>query len=226
MFLANPRAHNALTVSMMRQLAEAVLTLSSWPGAVLAIASEHGGSFCSGGHLTQVRESLVEPEAALAMSRCMTIVLDALLAMPFLSVAVLEGPAIGGGVELATAADLRVATADARIYAAQVRLGVASGWGGAARLVHHVGRSRALRMMARSESLSAEEAATWGFVDHVGTGDREALLQALLGPALEHPVASVRAVKQQIAEPEHGTEAFLTVWGGAAHRRSLGLDRP
>lgn len=223
LLLDNPRAHNALTVTMMRQIAEAVDKLASWPGAIVAIASRNGGSFCSGGHLGQVRGALVDPAAARVMATSMPVVLDALAELPCVSVAVLEGAAVGGGVELASAADLRVATPDTVVYAAQVRLGVAAGWGGAHRIARHIGRGAALRMMVRSERLSAAQALDLGFVDHVQQGDRQELLEGLLGPALTHPVASVRAAKRQIARPADTVEAFLSVWGGPAHRRALGM---
>ncbi|MFK7928841.1 MAG: enoyl-CoA hydratase/isomerase family protein, partial [Myxococcota bacterium] len=93
--LDNPGAHNAMTVRMMRQLAEAVLELSSWDGAIVAIRSKNGGSFCSGGHLAQVRQALVQPEAGRVMTDCMSQVLDALLNLEVVGVAILEGAAIG-----------------------------------------------------------------------------------------------------------------------------------
>lgn len=221
LLLDHERAHNALTVRMMRQLAEHVQSLQRWDGAIVGVASARGGSFCAGGHLGQVRDTLVHDEAARIMTRSMEASLDALLALPALSVAVVEGPAIGGGVELASACDLRVATPAAWFLAAQVRLGVACGWGGARRLVTHLGRRQALRLLTRSERVPAEEAVGIGLVDAIADGDRDALLAAVLGPTLEHPAASVRAAKRQV-QGEDAAEAFLSVWGGPAHREALG----
>lgn len=226
--LDNPRAHNAFTVSMMRQLAEAVVALSDWGGAFVAVASAQGGTFCSGGHLGQVRDALVDPEAARIMSRSMRVALDALLALPVISVSVIEGPAIGGGAELATATDLRVATSTARVHFAQVGLGVACGWGGAGRLVRQVGRSTALRLLARSEPVHADAALAVGLVDAVVDAERHEMVRALFGPALAHPVEAVRAAKHQVVvsnDPEAQGAAFLSVWGGAAHRAALSRGR-
>jgi ethylmalonyl-CoA/methylmalonyl-CoA decarboxylase len=226
--LDNPRAHNAFTVSMMRQLAEAVLSLSRWDGAFVAIASAHGGTFCSGGHLTQVREALVHPEAAAVMSASMQLALDVLLALPLVSVAVLEGAAIGGGAELATATDLRIGTPDATVHFAQVGLGVACGWGGAGRLVGHVGRPSALRLLVASEVASAEQALDLGFFDAISGGGREDMLRAAVGAALDHPPSAVRAAKAQVVaagDPAAQRDAFLSVWGGGAHLASLGAGR-
>lgn len=221
--LDNPRAHNAMTVRMMRQLAVAVHRLARWDGTFVVVESAHGGSFCAGGHLGQVREALVEPDAARTMTDAMTTVLDTLLALPPISVAILEGPAIGGGVEVATACDLRAASERASLHLAQVQLGVATGWGGARRLVRHLGRPTALRLLARAERIDARGAQALGLVDHVGTGDAEALLRGVLGPALEHPGPAVLAAKAQIDadSAEAQADAFLSVWGSAAHRSRL-----
>lgn len=220
--LDNPRAHNAMTVRMMRQLAVAVQRLARWEGAFIVVESAHGGSFCAGGHLGQVREALVEPDAARTMTDAMTTVLDTLLELPPVSVALLEGPAIGGGVELATACDLRAASVDASLHLAQVQLGVATGWGGARRLIRHVGRPTALRLLVRAERLEASQAFEQGLVDHVGDG-AEDLLRGVLGPALEHPAAAVLAAKAQVDafDAEAQAQAFLGVWGSEAHRARL-----
>lgn len=223
--LDNPRAHNALTVTMMRQLGQAVADLQRWGGAIVAVGSAHGGTFCAGGHLGQVRESLVEPVAARLMTESMTTILNALLGLPQVVVAVVEGPAIGGGAELTTACDLRVGSPAATVHFAQVPLGVVCGWGGASRLVAQVGRRPALRILAGGERFAAEAALSHGLLDAVGPGDAPALLRLVLGPTASHDPAAVRAAKTQIragGDPAAQADAFLSVWGGAAHRRALG----
>ena len=223
--LDNPRAHNALTVTMMRQLGQALVDLQGWEGAIVAVASAGGGTFCAGGHLGQVRQSLVEPAAARLMTECMTTVLDALHGLPQVVVAVVEGAAIGGGAELTTACDLRVGSPAATVHFAQVPLGVVCGWGGGSRLMAQVGRRRALRVLAAGEIFSAEAALSYGLLDAVGPGDAPGLLRLLLGPMFDHDPAAVRAAKAQIlaaGDPAAQADAFLSVWGGEAHRRALG----
>lgn len=220
--LCNPRAHNALTVGMMRQLAEAVLRLHFFEGSTIVVASGHRGSFCAGGHLAQVLESLLLPDNAATMTRCMATVLDALLALPAVSVAVLEGPAIGGGAELATACDLRVARPGARVHFAQAALGVAAGWGGAARLVQHVGRATAIQLLASAAPVSADRAQQLGLVQYVGEGTVDELVRAVLGDvAFTGSIDAVRAVKRQVhgaTDAQVQQEAFLSVWGSPQHR--------
>jgi ethylmalonyl-CoA/methylmalonyl-CoA decarboxylase len=227
----NPSARNAMTVRMMVELADAVLRLQEWQGAALVFSAEAGGTpapraaFCSGGHLGDVRTALGSPEAGRVMSVAMTAVLDALLALPIVSVAAADGVAMGGGAELLTACDHRVLAAGARVHFVQARLGVAPGWGGARRLIAHVGRPRALRLLTAAEPVSAADALTIGLADAVVPEDAVAGALQWLDPLLGSPAASLRAVKAQVAvAPRTDTaeaDAFATVWAGPAHRAAL-----
>lgn len=223
---AAPLAHNALTATMMAQLGRSVAALGAASSAVVVVASAHGGTFCSGGHLGQVRERLLEPDAARVMSAAMGTILDALRDLPSVTIALVEGPAIGGGVEVVSACDLVFATSRASFDPAQVRLGVAAGWGGAARLADRLGPAAALRFLASGEPISAARAAGIGLVDHIGEGPAERLLAEAARSILERPPEAVRALKRQIrhrADPAAQVAAFLDVWGRSAHRAALGL---
>lgn len=220
--LDNPAAHNALTVGMMRRLAEEVRELQHFEGAAVVLASAHGGSFCAGGHLGQVREALVHQDAARVMSTEVGVVLDALGQLPVVSISLIEGAAIGGGVELASATDFRAGTAEAFFDPAQVRLGVACGWGGAARLAARIGRGSALRFLACSRRVGAAEAAELGLLDAVVDAPSDVMQAVLPGVDVHRWAPSMRAVKRQILG-EDPVEAFLSVWGGPRHRAALGL---
>lgn len=213
-------ARNAMSVTMMRQLAEIVVDSMAWDGAFWVLAAAEGGAFCSGGNLKQVSRDLVEPAKGRIMTGAMQEVLDAVRGLPAVSVSVLEGPAVGGGVELASATDLRVGSSDAWAELAQVRLGVAAGWGGARRIAEIVGRRQALRWMVNAERWDAQKCSAHGFFDAVVDGTPAAMLAAVLGPALGHSVAAVRAAKAQV-EGGDAAAAFLDVWGSAEHRSKV-----
>lgn len=224
--LCNPGAHNAMTARMMRQLGEAVVRIRDAELGIVTVASGHGGTFCAGGHLVQVRQSLLEPEAARLMTLGMAAVLDALWTCPAVVIALVEGAAIGGGLEIVSACDLVFAVPAARLDPAQVRLGVAAGWGGARRIATRVGRARALRLLATGQALTAGQALALGLIDHVGPGPADRLLQEGAGVLLERPIAAVRAIKTQILSSElhRQAAAFLEVWGGPDHRVALGVE--
>jgi enoyl-CoA hydratase/carnithine racemase len=89
---------------------------------------------------------------------------DALEALPVMVVAALEGVALGGGAELAMAADLRVAGANAGLGWPEIKLGVIPGWGGPRRLCREVGVSLARYLVLSGETVAASQAYNWRLV--------------------------------------------------------------
>jgi enoyl-CoA hydratase len=87
------------------------------------------------------------------------------LAIP--SVAVINGYALGGGLELATACTLRVATANARLGVPEIKLGLIPGYGGTQRLPRLVGQGRALDMVMTGRMVGAEEALAMGLINRI-----------------------------------------------------------
>jgi enoyl-CoA hydratase len=87
------------------------------------------------------------------------------------SIAVIEGRALGGGVELAMACTLRFASPEARLSFPEVKLGLIPGGGGTQRLPHLVGRGRALELMLTGREVGGEEAERIGLVDRLLGGD-------------------------------------------------------
>src|SRR5690606_20731644 len=96
--------------------------------------------------------------------------LDELEALPLVTVAAINGVAMGGGVELALACDFRIAHVDASLSLPQVRMGIIPGWYVAQRLIAVCGRARAARMALSGRRFTAAEALALGAVDEVATG--------------------------------------------------------
>ena len=223
----NPQARHALTVRMMRDLCDAVTQLVGSEVVTVLLRSSSREAFCSGGHLDDVQRSLWSPDAGRSMSIAMTAVLDTLRTLPMISAAVISGPAIGGGAELATACDFRILSPDAVVHFVQARLGVAPGWGGAARLVDIVGRTKALQILAQARPIRADDALSLGLADLVHDDPAEATSR-FLEDFRAIPAASLRAVKQQIivataptADRRCEADIFATVWSGPAHAAAL-----
>ena len=84
-------------------------------------------------------------------------------------VAAINGFALGGGLELAMAAHIRVASDNAKMGLPEVSLGVIPGYGGTQRLAQLVGRGKAMEMIATAGMISADDAHNWGLVNHVTT---------------------------------------------------------
>ena len=122
-------------------------------------------------------------------------------------IAVLNGYTFGGGLELALAADLRLAAAGAQLSFPEVKLGIIPGWGGTQRLAQLVGPSRAKQMIFSGERLLAEKAEAWGLVNEVVAADTlaERALELAQTIAANGPIA-VQMTKQLIdaAMPANG----------------------
>lgn len=219
LILDNPDARGALSVAMMLQLAAAVQELQTTPLPWVRLQSVGPACFCSGGHLVQVRGALGTPDAGLAMSEAMTVVLDSLSRAPCLVIAEIDGPALGGGAELLTACDLVLAGPGARIGFVHAGLGVTTGWGGAQRLARRVGPAVALRLLALGPVLKPAAAFEQGLVDAHGE-DLEVLVQTTLARLSRASPGALRGFKRILGTPDRtGLESavFGSLWGGADH---------
>jgi enoyl-CoA hydratase len=142
-------------------------------------------------------------------------------------IAALNGHALGGGAEVAVAADIRIAAADITIGFNQVSLGIMPAWGGAERLCQLVGRSHAMLAVLTGTKYDATAAERLGLVDLVvPREDFEAAWRALAAQIATSAPGASRAIKQVInaAAPAvrddlraAATDAFATLWAAQAH---------
>jgi enoyl-CoA hydratase/carnithine racemase len=112
----------------------------------------------------------------------------------------IQGLAFGGGLELALACDIRIASESARFAMPEVKLATVPGWGGTARLPELVGTGRARQMILSGEPISAATAELWGLVNEVVPGDQliERAEELARRIAANAPVA-VQTAKQLLA---------------------------
>ncbi len=153
-------------------------------------------SFAAGGDLRDLASVRTVKEAEIMADQAKA-ALDAIRNFPVPVVAALNGDALGGGAELAASCDFRVAASHARIGFIQGRLNIATAWGGGIDLARIVGSARALRLLARSELLSGDEALALSLVD-VAAGNGQSLddcLKAFLTPIMGQAPQVLRAFK-------------------------------
>ena len=219
---------NAMSASMMVDLSEAVDMLEGWAGSLLLVKGE-GGHFCAGADLRLVQGPLASVESGTAMSVWMTALLNRIRTAPYLSVSLIEGVAMGGGAELATATDFRLISTEARFQFVQAARGVSPGWGGAARLVEIVGRTKALHVLTSATPITAETAIAMGLADATfDPGKAMATFQAFTQPMLEHAPEALRACKKAVVgacreglSSDGELQAFGSVWGQDSQRRAM-----
>ncbi|CAG2110426.1 unnamed protein product, partial [Medioppia subpectinata] len=130
----NYKKRNALNDELMEQLSEVITELEKWSTGKAVIIYGTNGFFSSGVDLNFVRKHSSIAESGYHYSRLMHSNLSRLQCLPILTVAAVEGQALGGGAEILTACDIRIATKSAKIAFLQICMGVTTGWSGGTRL--------------------------------------------------------------------------------------------
>jgi enoyl-CoA hydratase/carnithine racemase len=137
--------------------------------SVLHICSDQR-AFCAGADLALMRgcfEAAEGPEIMLKLVSRMQWLFERIEALPLVTLAEIGGAALGGGLELALACDLRVAAAEAKLGLPEARLGLVPGAGGTQRLTRLCGRGVAKRLILGAETIDGAEAERLGLVQWV-----------------------------------------------------------
>ncbi|CAI5663061.1 unnamed protein product [Oreochromis niloticus] len=233
----NPSRMNAFSGSMMVDLEERVSQLENWPEGKGLIVQGAAETFCSGSDLNAVR-AISNQQDGMKMCMFMQNSLTRLLRLPLISVALVEGRALGGGAELTTACDFRLMAAGSVIQFVHKHMGLVPGWGGAARLVHLVGSQNALKLLGGAVKVDPELGVNIGLVDGVLEGHQNAegaapLLQQAenwLSRYTKGPAPVIQAVKKVVLSGRElplsealrtEKDIFGTVWGAPANLEAL-----
>jgi len=185
---------NTYTYEMMQQIDDAILRARFDDSVHVVILRGAGDKFFSAGANIKMLAS-VTPEFKYYFCLHANETLNRFEQTPKLVIAALNGHTVGGGLEIALAADIRLARRDAgKIGLPEVALGVLPGTGGTQRLSRLIGKSRALEMMATGRTFSFEEAEEIGLVNQVL--DRDAFLEQVTEYAKQFlpPRKAARAV--------------------------------
>lgn len=210
-----PQARNAIALSTMDELEKAIEAVAE--ARALVIRGEGDRTFVSGGDLKELATIRTEDEAS-AMAFRMRQICDRLANFPAPVIAALNGHAIGGGAELAVAADIRVAAEDIKIGFTQSSLAIMPAWGGAERLASLVGRGRALLLAGTGRVLDAAEAERLGLVDQ--TVPRASFEEGWRSVARSLATDSAREIKRVIAgtvSADEAVRAFARLWVSDDH---------
>src|SRR5918992_1779590 len=158
---------NTYSYEMMREIDEAVLAARMDNDVhVILIRGAGDKFFCAGANVAMLRQA--DPDWKYYFCLHANETMSRLEQTPKLVIAALNGHCVGGGLEVAMAADLRVAKKDAgKIGLPEVKLGVLPGTGGTPRLGRLVGKAKAIELMATGRLMSFDEAHAAGLVNHV-----------------------------------------------------------
>jgi len=158
---------NTYTYEMMRQLDECILRARMDDSAHVIILRGKGEKFFSAGANIRMLQE-VTPRFKYFFCLHANETLNRLEQTPKLTIAALNGHTVGGGLEIAMACDIRLASENAgKIGLPEVNLGVLPGTGGTQRLARILGKARAIELMVKGETVSFETAREWGLVHDI-----------------------------------------------------------
>jgi len=200
---------NTYTHEMMRQLDESILKARFDENVhVLVLTGQGERMFCAGANINMLKQS--DPTFKYYFCLHANETLSRLEQTPKLVLAALNGNTVGGGLEIAMAADLRIArNGKAKLGLPEVALGVLPGTGGTQRLVRIVGKSKAIEMMVTGRLFGVDEAKAHGIVDSIIDADsHEAFLAQVHDYAKQFcpPGKAARAVGRIKRSVQSGAE--------------------
>ncbi len=185
--LNRPEKGNALTMPMLDQLAAFAAEIACDREIRAVVIRARGRFFSTGGDI-EAWGALAPLEMASRWIPRGIEVFERIAALPQPVIAAISGHALGGGLELALAADLRIAVRTAKLGAPEVTLGMISGWMGVRHLAETIGVARARHMTLLGEPVSAARALEWGLVTALAEDDAD--LERQLGAWLDRVCAN------------------------------------
>lgn len=170
--LNRPERLNALSRALLRAIDGALASAADDPDLRCVVLTGRGEkAFCAGADVKEWMQP-GDHQAVREFCNLGQEVFRRIELCPKPVVAAINGVALGGGLELAMACDLRVAAADARLGQPEVALGAYPGWQGIPRLVRHVGLSRTKQLVLLGNPITANQALAWGLVNDVVNSDQ------------------------------------------------------
>ncbi len=167
--LNRPDALNALSFSLIRDLSARLDEVTASDARALIFIGAGSKAFCAGADIKELfGRTLMQQKQGGDYGQATFAKLDT---FPIPSVAVINGYAFGGGMELALACTFRLATRNAKMGTPEIKLGLIPGYGGTQRLPRVVGEPRALEMVMTGRTVDAEEAQRIGLVNRIVEGD-------------------------------------------------------
>ena len=244
--LDNPKV-NALSRALLGQLEAAALDLqANPPGAVVVTGGDR--LFAAGAEISEFATDggVISRDEVLDLGGCFLRALNAVAAIPRITIASISGFALGGGCELALACDLRIASEKAKLGQPEVLLGIIPGGGGTQRLPRLIGPAKAKDLILSGRQVGAAEALAMGLVDEVvapdeldaralaraaefaaGAVESQALAKRAIDEGLDGPLGAGLELEQQLFADSFGTtdasigvQSFLEHGPGKAEFRS------
>ncbi len=197
LWLNRPQKLNALSPALLQELIDAADWLNAQAEVRVVIIGGRGTTFSAGADLSAfpaVGETTARDVADLGRAMA-----DALENMNTLSIARIDGWCVGGGLVLAAACDLRIASSSAMFSIPEVDLGIPLAWGGIPRLVREIGPALTKELVITCRPFDAEEALGAGFLNRVvERGELDQVVTELAEACASKPRIPVAATKRHV----------------------------
>lgn len=223
-----PEIRNAINDEVMQGLEELVKRATSELPRLVIITATGDRAFCSGGDLS-VFHALETEEEAYPMLKRMGDVLYRIKTLPVPVAALVNGAAVGGGCEIATACDYRLVRSHVKAGFIQGTLAITSGWGGGTYLFEALQHDQALKMLSEARLYSADELLANGWATAViqDEGDIENFLESFRNvlPEVHRAYKEMAVRKWRATNLEERVEAEIRscaqLWASDAHHAAV-----
>jgi enoyl-CoA hydratase len=196
----------------------------------LVISGAGESAFCSGGDLSAFHQLITEEESYQMLSKMSTI-LYRLLIYPKPTIAILNGSAVGGGCELATACDFRIGRRGIRAGFIQGKLAITTGWGGGSMLLEKLGTANALKLLMTADLYEAEQLLSLGYLQELYEGDRQQACDVYIEKMLKLETDVLSAYKKMLVNKweetnlqkriEEEVRSCAKLWQSEAHHQQV-----
>lgn len=215
-----PSKLNALNRETIQELRNAFEDAdSSSKTKVIIITGSGEKAFVAGADISEFADFSVEEGGRLA-AEGQELLFDFVANLSTPVIAAINGFALGGGLELAMAAHLRIASENAKMGLPEVSLGVIPGYGGTQRLPQLVGKGRAMEMIMTAGMIDANQALQYGLVNHVTTLDElPEFAEKIAGKIMRNSSvaigAAIKAINANYKGGENGFEVEIEEFGNS-----------
>ncbi len=212
--LTRPEKLNPLSTQTLQELARAARLIDEHREIKIVIVRGEGRAFSAGADLSSFAERQdLSPRDAGEVGREMA---DAIESMRALAIASIRGWCVGGGLVLAAACDLRIASEKARFSIPEVDLGIPLAWGGIPRLVREIGPALAKELVLTCRPFDAEEARTAGFLNRVVPEDElDSTVEALAESLSKKAALTISATKRHVNAVTDQMVGTMRSWSDA-----------
>jgi len=229
--LNRPERLNALDAATLRELAAAARWFDERPDLRVVILGGAGRAFCAGADLRDPSIADAAPASGKSWGERREVgqlglrMADAIEQMRAVTIAKVQGHAVGGGIVIMAACDLRVAAEDAVLSIPEIDLGIPLAWGGIPRLVREIGPAMTKELVMTCRPFTPREAQAMGFVNRVVPAARlDAEAEALAAEIAGKPAVPITITKEHANAVTRAMSAGITSFADGDALLSTAFD--